>query len=418
MRVLFTIFPDSSHLNPMVPLAWALQSEGHEVRVAAHPSMADTVARSGLTVVPFGSGDNEMLAEMLDFNQNLHRLEAADNNMAIRGEPGEPWHEAWLSLIGALTMHTPELPELVALCREWRPDLVLWDPFYVQAAVAARDCGAAHARVLWGQDNIGWLYEQFAARPANGDPLVEGSLNWLMAPMLQEYGQEFGDDLMLGQWTIDQRPASWRVPTSIDYVPMRWVPYNGGAVVPDWVRAEPTAPRVVMTLGTSGRGRLLFKESGVSLADMTRALAELDIELVVTLDRVDPIDDLPANVRIVDYIPLNQLVPTCAAIINHGGEGSVMAAGLHEVPQLVTPVANWGEHNVAKGIVAQGNGLAVLPEELTAEHLRDQLARLLTEPRFREGAAAFHDELRRLPTPHQVVPVLEELVAKHSRRQG
>lgn len=35
MRVLLTAFAQDAHLNGVVPLAWALRTAGHEVRVAA-----------------------------------------------------------------------------------------------------------------------------------------------------------------------------------------------------------------------------------------------------------------------------------------------------------------------------------------------------------------------------------------------
>ncbi|MCK2241763.1 MULTISPECIES: nucleotide disphospho-sugar-binding domain-containing protein [unclassified Crossiella] len=413
MRVLFVSFPAAAHVYPMVPLAWSLQAQCHEVRVAVHPSMAHEVGQSGLPAIAFGSCDNERMQAMLEFNANLHDLEDLDNDLAIRGEEDEPWHKAWLTLVGALSLHTPDLPELVALCRDWKPDLVLWDPLCIQAAVAAEATGIPHARLLWGQDNVGWLWERYSRREPTGDMIIEGSLDWMMAPMLEPYGLEFSETQILGQSSIDQRPAGWRIPTGIDYLPMRWAPYNGGAVAQSWVTTPPPRPRVVMTFGTSGRGRLLFHVSGSSFEDTVRTLCELDIELVVTLDKTKPIENPPENLRIIDYVPLSQILPTCAVIINHAGEGSVMTAGVHEVPQLLCPVPNWGEHNVARGVAATGNGLVLAAEDFTPEKAKAALSRLLTEPEFRAGAARFRRELDTLPFPAELIPLLTERVRAH-----
>nr|WP_181726596.1 hypothetical protein [Micromonospora provocatoris] len=43
-----------SHFYSLVPLGWALQAAGHEVRVASHPSMAATISTAGLAAVPLG----------------------------------------------------------------------------------------------------------------------------------------------------------------------------------------------------------------------------------------------------------------------------------------------------------------------------------------------------------------------------
>ena len=54
MRVLFATVPWPTHYFGLVPIAWALQTQGHEVRVASHPSHLATVAQSGLPGVELG----------------------------------------------------------------------------------------------------------------------------------------------------------------------------------------------------------------------------------------------------------------------------------------------------------------------------------------------------------------------------
>jgi UDP:flavonoid glycosyltransferase YjiC (YdhE family) len=54
MRVLFTVNPGTTIFNHLVPLAWALRTAGHEVRVASQPLFADEITRAGLTAVGVG----------------------------------------------------------------------------------------------------------------------------------------------------------------------------------------------------------------------------------------------------------------------------------------------------------------------------------------------------------------------------
>ncbi|RQX22278.1 hypothetical protein DLJ57_25730, partial [Micromonospora chalcea] len=44
-----------SHFYSLVPLGWALQAAGHEVRVASHPSMVAAISSAGLAAVPLGA---------------------------------------------------------------------------------------------------------------------------------------------------------------------------------------------------------------------------------------------------------------------------------------------------------------------------------------------------------------------------
>ena len=68
MRVLFATWAFSGHLNPMVPLGWALRAAGHETLVASHPSFAPVIARAGLPALPVGPEfdlDAEVRAETM-----------------------------------------------------------------------------------------------------------------------------------------------------------------------------------------------------------------------------------------------------------------------------------------------------------------------------------------------------------------
>src|SRR5256885_12296874 len=54
MKVLFTTWAWPSHFFPMVPLAWALRSAGHEVRIASGPELERTIRDAGLPAVAVG----------------------------------------------------------------------------------------------------------------------------------------------------------------------------------------------------------------------------------------------------------------------------------------------------------------------------------------------------------------------------
>jgi UDP:flavonoid glycosyltransferase YjiC (YdhE family) len=48
--------------------------------------------------------------------------------------------------------------------------------------------------------------------------------------------------------------------------------------------------------------------------------------------------------------------------------------------------------------------------------VRELVARLLSEPSFRQGAQRVRDELLALPAPAELVPDLEKVVAENSER--
>lgn len=90
-------------------------------------------------------------------------------------------------------------------------------------------------------------------------------------------------------------------------------------------------PPVVITGGTAFAGRRRFYE------ECLKACAELGRRaLVVTRHR----SNMPEGSFAVEYAPFSLLLPRCAAIIHHGGIGTVAQALACGTPQLVLPQAH------------------------------------------------------------------------------
>lgn len=426
MRVMFTVLPVSSHLMIMAPLASALQSAGHDVRVVTH-NHEDTVASitaTGLSAVPLGEGI-DFLAAVQDTFAN-EALEGIARATGVDPEDGNLWPMVRNYLVATYAMYYPADPDgpaapgaagitedMVRFAREWQPDLVVWDPLFFASPIAARACGAAHTRLLWGLDRFGWLRSLYtegrrAAAPDGPDLMAE-----LMRPVLDRFGVEFGEDLITGQWSIDPWPAAMRLPLDLEYVPVRPVPYNGAAVVPEWLHGTPGVPRVCLTLGTSGRE--LFAENGISISDVFRMVEDLPVELVATLNesQLAGVGTVPDNVRVIDYIPLNLLLPSCSGIIHLGGSGTWAAAVVHGAPQLMVP-KNGSEYvDFARYTASRGAGLVIEDEKPTIEALREGLLRILREPSFQEATTILRQEMAEVPSPAAIVPELERLTRLH-----
>ncbi|MFE1872813.1 hypothetical protein ACFW9N_18185, partial [Streptomyces sp. NPDC059496] len=259
MRVLFVTNPVKSVFQYMVPLAWALRTAGHEVRFASQPSFADTITQSGLTAVPVGRDHARLLADRaLGGGQGHVRAGIQPPYDAFDDPSKANW--AYLCEGMARTVRErhhlsnfPIIGDLVAFARHWQPDLVLWDPLTYAGPIAAKACGAAHARVLFGVDVFGSVRQLFlrllAEQPSHArrDPLAE----WL-GGYARKYGGEYSEDMATGHFTVDPFPASLQVEgVGLRYERMQWVGYGGPAVVPRWLWGEPERPRVVLTMGLS-----------------------------------------------------------------------------------------------------------------------------------------------------------------------
>lgn len=426
MRVLFVTFAAASHLQNMVTMAWALHTAGHDVRVASQPDLTDTITGTGLTAVPVGE-THDLAQQVQEINENLDQEQVMDAEKA--GEAGLDMNElrpeklTWeyvSKVFGTMTPFvfqncSPDsmIDDLVGFSRFWEPDLVIWDTFTFGGAVAARACGAAHARLITGLDLMANMRARFVEmlgrRPAaeRHDPLRE----WLTR-CLERHGATFDEEVVTGQWTIDSTPPSMRLPVDLHYVPVRFVPYNGRSVVPGWLRERPSRKRVCFTLGLSYRD---MWGGGARLGDILSAVAALDVEVVAALseEQRKTMGDLPDNVRVVDFVPLNAVLPTCSAIIHHGGGGTYAAAAAHRVPQIVFP-KHFGDFlDNARYVAERGAGLNVDAKRTTTDELRSQILHVLNDPSFAEGAMDLYEEMLGTPGPNEIVPVLERLTARH-----
>ncbi|GGN33631.1 activator-dependent family glycosyltransferase [Streptomyces fuscichromogenes] len=425
MRVLMAAPALDAHFNGCVPLAWALRSAGHEVRVAAQPPLTDSITRAGLTAVPVGR-DPELARVMAEAGPRIYAHHEGRDLMAGPDGTVDPEflrtsNELMTGAFYARINDEETIDELVAFCRSWQPDLVLWETFTFAGAIAARVTGVPHARLLWGPDLFLHMRQALlgqyardgaqAARAPGADPVRD----WLTA-QLARYGLDFTEETVTGQWRVDQMPASMRLAPGQHTVPMRYVPYNGPvpATVPPWLRTAPERPRLVLTKGLSVRTIDSPDGRAVTADDFFTAVADLDAEIIAILDDAerDRLTAIPGNTRVVDFASLHVLLPTCAAIVHHGGAGTWATAAIHGVPQLVL-ASMWDNIHRARRTQELGAGVFVPPAELDPAALRSALDRLLHEPSFAKGAQALRDEMTAEPAPNQIVPVLEQLAARH-----
>ncbi|GGP72900.1 activator-dependent family glycosyltransferase [Streptomyces abikoensis] len=420
MRVLFTCYPERTHFLLMAPLAWALRTAGHDVRVACQPKMTAAINQAGLTAVPVGS-DRDLwqiigrrpgrpgarkqpgLSEPYDAVER--RTE--DITLAYLREGYRLQTDSWHKMT-----NVPLTGALVEYARHWKPDLVLWEPLTFAGAIAAQAVGAAHGRMLIGADVYGVARRHFV-RLAAGQPGGEGSdpLGEWLGGYARRYGGEFTEELVTGQFGLDLLPPSLQVHApGLDYRSLRFTPYGGPAVVPKWLWERPERPRVALTLGLTVTDHAIGY--AIDVQEILDSVADLDIELVATIsdEARGKLERVPDNARLVPYVPMQALLPTCSAIIHHAGVGTLNTAAFYGVPQLTVP---WDVDQplLSDRLAAQGAGLTTHSTRATGAIVRESLLRLLGEPSFRERAAALRDEMLAVPSANDTVPFLEERAA-------
>jgi glycosyltransferase (activator-dependent family) len=401
VRVLFTTWAASAHLYNLVPMAWAFVTAGHEVRIASQPALASKLTATGLPAVTLGSD-----VDVVGLNTRAGSAEAPVD--LFRHQPDSlDWeqmrHGFELFRYAVEAFNDPFVVDLVRFARRWEPDLVIWDPLTFAGAVAARACGAADARLLMGIDVWAPMRQRYLKllgdQPAEQrtDPLGD----W-MATTLARFDLPFDEQAVSGRWTIDQLPADLRSPATPGLVPMRYVPINGNALIPDWLAEPPTSPRVCLSLGISrDEFEALRKITRAQASEIVSALADLPVEVVATLPP-GVVDSVPPNTRIVPYVPLHALLPTCALMVSHAGTGTSANALLCGVPQVLAP-RDFDTPLRSARLVELGAAVTVDFDTITGAAVRDATRRILDDASFTTNARRLQRQVLEAPSPAEVV---------------
>jgi UDP:flavonoid glycosyltransferase YjiC (YdhE family) len=177
---------------------------------------------------------------------------------------------------------------------------------------------------------------------------------------------------------LEPLPPSLRVLPSPDVpvVDLRSVAWGDGGDAP-----LPTGrPRVLVTFGTAAAGI-----DGV-LARVRAGLAGLDVDVVEAVGR---------------HVDQPAVLATAGVVVHHGGTGTMLGAVEHGLPQVVLPQGA-DQHLNARRLAEVG--VAVVDPVAIGDTVRRLLDPDAPE---RHAASALRDELRAMPAPADVVPVLE-----------
>ena len=322
MRVLAVTQPVPSHFQTLVSFAHALEGAGHAVAVASGASLGPVIAEAGFTNVPCGLSVPDQWHELLP------ELEGASAEEFDRIASGYFFFGPGL---------TRMIDDLIALCREWRPDLLLHEQFAFAAPFVGELLAIPYASVGGGyrsEDEVPFtalVSSQSAAR----------TTSHLIPPAMRSAAISPSTPGRVALRLLTQSRSQSAIP--IDASPFNW---SNQYPLPAWFATLPGRPIVHATLGTT------FAEYTHDLyATILAGLRDEPYSLIVTVgNSVDPatFGPQPENVYIERYISHAALLPKCAALLTHGGLGTILAAFDCGLPFLAVPITADQPDNAAQ----------------------------------------------------------------------
>jgi MGT family glycosyltransferase len=276
--------------------------------------------------------------------------------------------------------------DLIALARDWRPDVILRDSAELGGYLAAEVLGIPHISV----GSTGG-----PGAPA-GDPSLAAAINAHRDalglppdPGLSALYRYLHINLMPA--TYD--PAPVRLPNAHCY--RQTNPARAAEDLPQWLGELPDdRPLVFASLGT------LFHAVPGRIETILAALAQVPCSAIVAIGRgKDPaaFAPQPDHLRLVDVVPQPLLLECCDLFLTHGGFNSAREALRLGVPLAVTPVLGDQPYN-AQRCAAVGVALALSSEMPSAAAVADACRTVLADPRFRRRARSIQRGILSLPS--------------------
>jgi len=403
MRLLFTALGGGGHFHPLVPIAQAAQRAGHDVA--------------------FASGRVEVIASAEHYGFAAFRVgydrRGRGNLDLFPGFAKQPhrtlayWAPSQLFIRFIATTATPDL---VQVCREWQPDLIVRETAEYSGCVVAELLDIPHASVR--SDSVtasyGLRHLTHAAladlRDLMGlppDPEMEMPFRYLHLacepPGFLTDGDSYAPTAHLLQ------PESFDQPHGED--------------LPAWVAEMPDQPTVYASLGTFvsklPEGRPIF-------TSIVNAFRDQPLNLILTIGRggnTNQFGPLPPNIRVAEYIPQTLVFQFCDAVIHHSGFNTAAAALNCGLPMVMIPVSADQFHNT-ECVIRLGAGIELDESQRTTEAIRSATRTVLSDPAYRNTAMTVRDQTAALPGSEHAVSLLEQLaqdrrplIARHQTMQ-
>lgn len=385
MRVLFTSLRVPSHFLPLVPFIEACRRNGVDAAVAAPADLEDQVKRTGATLFPFDHPGDAGLGPLW---------------AKLKDIPDERKGPVVIGEIFAGVCASTALPGVMKTIDEYRPSVIVRESQEYAGLVAAESNGIPHARVdITARTQQGEFFDM-------ANPSLEAhrkSIGAAPDPSGRQLRRETAFTLF---------PASLESPDAVRGPVKRFRPARRDAAPLPAYWPGRDGPFVYVTLGTvmgnMDESKSLF---GVVLG----AVRDLPIRVLLTIGKDLPMDalgDVPANVRVERFVPQDDVIPHAAAVVCHGGSGTMLGTAAAGVPMVVVPMFADQPQN-AERVAALGAGLALPKGKATPEGIRAALSRVLAESSFTDVARKLATEMAALPLTDEVVTEFENLASAH-----
>jgi UDP:flavonoid glycosyltransferase YjiC (YdhE family) len=413
-RVLLATIGSGGDVDPMVGLGRVLKGRGHAVTLLANGYFEKLARGAGLDFAALGT---------------------AEEYLQIQADPA-----AWDSERGygflLRKLYLPQLRPLYHLIAErYEPGrTVVAGPLLAMGArVANEKIGVPLASILFQPSMLSAVHESSGSGPPPGWATVMYRKLWiwardflfvdrLLGPDLAEFRRELGlpsvrhhfwdwtasPQLMIGLFPDWFAPSVSDWPAQLRLTGFPLYDEAGVESLPEAARQflDAGEPPIIFTFGTGmQQAREIFAESVAAC----RQLGRRGLLLTRYAEQIPA--DLPSTVQHFAYIPFSQVLPRAAALVHHGGVGTLSQALRAGVPQLVVPFA-YDQPDNATRLERLGVAGQVAHTEYRATVVAGALQRLLGSSEVAAHCQDYAGRVRKAAGLEEAARAVEELATR------
>ena len=324
-------------VNPMIAIGRGLRQRGYDVVISLAQPYAKLASDAGLTPVPVISQErfDDLLA-----NPSIWKPIRGARTMigTVAGE------FLTLHLDVIKQHHRPGQTVLVShpldlasrVFREVNPETPLIDVHLAPSMLRTYDDPPRMTPWWWEFSRPSWAV-RLAYRLLDAiavDPAIASKVNAVRQPLGLAPVSRIIDQWWLSPDRILAMYPSWFAPATTEFCP-RLVHCGFPLAGNEEPEAPPLNQRpIIFTCGTAHHHAKNFFKNAVA------ASTQMGVPAILLSTYPDNFPaNLPAGIQTAGYLPLNQILPGCRAMVHHGGIGTTSACMAAGIPQVIRPMA-------------------------------------------------------------------------------
>jgi MGT family glycosyltransferase len=198
------------------------------------------------------------------------------------------------------------------------------------------------------------------------------------------------------------------LPASVRFVGPLLAPPSGDFTPPDWWDELDDGRSVVLVT----QGTLANQNPAQLICPTLNALAAAkDIQVIATTGGPSAAElkqTIPANARVLPFLPYDRLLPRVHVMVTNGGYGSVNHALSLGVP-LVVAGNSEEKPEIAARVAWSGAGINLGSAPPSARQIGDAVRKVLSDPQYRERAQILRNDFHRYHAPTEISAAIETL---------